>query len=96
MVSPEIVMLSVFITPWMKPTFIHCAISAPGAAPRRAAAPGGIRRAGQRRVVARDGVVGQRRSLSNSPRAAKYWKVPTRRWLAATRVSTAPGSGRSR
>ena len=21
-------MLSVFITPWMKPTFIHCAISA--------------------------------------------------------------------
>ena len=26
--SPEIVMLSVFITPWMKPTFIHCATSA--------------------------------------------------------------------
>ena len=27
-----------------------------------------------------------------SPRAAKNWKVPTRIWLAATRVSTAPGS----
>ena len=27
MVSPEIVMLSVFITPWMKPTSIHCATS---------------------------------------------------------------------
>ena len=27
MVSPEIVMLSVFITPWMKPTPIHRAIS---------------------------------------------------------------------
>ncbi len=27
MVSPEIVMLSVFITPWMKPTFIHDATS---------------------------------------------------------------------
>ncbi len=26
--SPEIVMLSVFITPWMKPRFIHCATSA--------------------------------------------------------------------
>ena len=25
-----------------------------------------------------------------SPRAAKYWKVPTRIWLDATRVSTAP------
>ena len=36
------------------------------------------------------------RSASMSPRAAKDWKVPTRMWLAATRVSTAPGSGVSR
>ena len=28
MVSPEIELLSVFITPWMKPTLIHCAMSA--------------------------------------------------------------------
>jgi hypothetical protein len=28
MVSPEIVMLSVFMTPWMKPTCIQRAISA--------------------------------------------------------------------
>jgi hypothetical protein len=28
MLSPEIAMLSVFITPWMKPTCIHCAINA--------------------------------------------------------------------
>jgi hypothetical protein len=28
MVSPAMLMLSVFITPWMKPTFIHCASSA--------------------------------------------------------------------
>ncbi len=28
--------------------------------------------------------------------AAAYWKVPTRRWLLATRASTAPGSGVSR
>ena len=26
--SPEMVMLSVFITPWMKPTFIHLATNA--------------------------------------------------------------------
>ncbi len=36
------------------------------------------------------------RSASASPRAAKNWKVPTRIWLAATRVSTAPGSASSR
>ncbi len=34
------------------------------------------------------------RTRSTSPRAAKYWNVPTRMWLAATRVSTAPGSTR--
>ncbi len=27
MVSPEIVMLSVFMTPWTNPTSIHCATS---------------------------------------------------------------------
>ena len=37
-----------------------------------------------------------RRSRSTSPLAAAYWKVPTRRWLLATRASTAPGSGVSR
>ena len=33
---------------------------------------------------------------STSPRAAKNWKVPTRIWLEATRVRTAPGKGVSR
>jgi hypothetical protein len=28
MVSPDRAMLSVFITPWMNPTSIHCATSA--------------------------------------------------------------------
>src|SRR5580704_17859450 len=37
-----------------------------------------------------------KRSASTSPRAAKNWKVPTRMWLDATRVSTAPGSAVSR
>ena len=36
------------------------------------------------------------RTPSVSPRAAKNWKVPTRIWLDATRVSTAPGSMVSR
>ena len=36
------------------------------------------------------------RTPSVSPRAAKNWKVPTRIWLAATRVRTAPGSMVSR
>ena len=35
-------------------------------------------------------------SASRSPRAAKNSNVPTRMWLAATRVSTAPGSTSSR
>src|SRR6185437_15936336 len=37
-----------------------------------------------------------RRTPSVSPREAKNWKVPTRMWLEATRVSTAPGSAVSR
>ena len=36
------------------------------------------------------------RTVSCAPRAAKNWNVPTRTWLAATRVSSAPGSGWSR
>ncbi len=36
------------------------------------------------------------RTASVSLRAAKYWKVPTRIWLEATRVSTAPGKAVSR
>ena len=36
------------------------------------------------------------RIASVSPRAAKYWKVPTRIWLDATRVSMAPGRTVSR
>ena len=31
------------------------------------------------------------RTASTSRRAAKNWNVPTRTWLCATRVSTAPG-----
>ena len=43
-----------------------------------------------------DDVIGQPPHASVSPRAAKNWKVPTRIWLDATRVSTAPGSAVSR
>ena len=51
--------------------------------PRRG---GGARWRGRRAGAARSG----------SRRAAAYWNVPTRRWLAATRASTAPGSMVSR
>ena len=88
-------MLSVFITPWMKPTPIHCATSracrAITALQQAAAGPSALG------IVARDGVVGQQRAAPRRRRARRrYWKVPTRMWLAATRVSTAPGSGASR
>ena len=44
-------------------------------------------------VMPRDDVIGEARGLaSRSPRAAKNWKVPTRMWLDATRVRTAPGN----
>ena len=91
-------MLSVFITPWMKPTFIHCAISAAWrSATARSSAEVALGRAGQRRVVARDACSRPARAACRARRARRrYWKVPTRRWLAATRVSTAPGSGVSR
>jgi hypothetical protein len=60
MVSPEIVMLSVFITPWMKPTFIHCATSAAWRS-RHRAQQRQVRfgRAASAGVVAGDRVVGE-------------------------------------
>ena len=53
--------------------------------PRRAMAATWVSKSGAGMSRAR------RQMISRSCRAAKYWKVPTRRWLAATRVSTAPG-----
>ena len=87
-------MLSVFITPWMKPTCIHCAMSAAWRAATRASRREvAIGRADEVGVVAGDRVVGElAHARRASPRAAKNWNVPTRMWLAATRVSTAPGS----
>ena len=87
-------MLSVFITPCTKPTSIHRATSSACASTTRryssrygfaAAAASGWWRAMAWSASAR--------RRSRSPDAAAYWNVPTRRWLAATRQSTAPGSG---
>jgi hypothetical protein len=60
MVSPLIVMLSVFITPWMKPTCIHCATST-ACVPRHVAQQPEVTPSARRvrRVVPRDGVVGE-------------------------------------
>ncbi len=60
MVSPAMDMLSVFITPWMKPTSSHCATSSACARDHRfeQRAVGVLRRRGIR-VVAGDDVVGQ-------------------------------------
>ena len=53
-------MLSVFITPWMKPTFIHCAISAAcRSATFRSSARKRLRCGRERRIVPRDRVLGQ-------------------------------------
>ena len=53
-------MLSVFITPWMKPTFIHCAISAAWRSATRSSRPTKrLGRADEIGVVARDRVVGE-------------------------------------
>ena len=97
MVSPETAMLSVFMTPWTKPTCIHRATSAACRAttPSRKAAAGTAARAasGSCRAMAWSA---SRRTASVSPRAAKNWNVPTRMWLAATRARTAPGSSVSR
>ena len=61
MVSPEMEVLSVFMTPWMKPRSIHCATRRAW----RAMTPSRNARYGLRRlrgfgVVAGDGVVGER------------------------------------
>ena len=90
-------MLSVFITPWMKPTSIQRAMSDACASttPRSSARYGfsaSRRRDGGGRWRGRRAAAG----APASPRRAAYWKVPTRMWLAATRVSTAPGSNVSR
>ena len=97
MVSPEMDVLSVFITPWMKPRSIHCATRCAWRAitPSSSARQGCFASDGLG-IVASDGIVRERSGRAVSPRAAKYWKVPTRRWLAATRVSTAPGKTVSR
>ncbi len=51
----------------------------------------GLRGAG---VVPGDRVVGETsQQVRGRRRIAAYWKLPTRRWLLATRASTAPGSG---
>src|SRR6478609_1409156 len=97
MVSPEIVTLSVLSTPWTKPTSIHCATSRACAATTASksarygacAAPA----SGWCRSIATSA---SRRVSSMSPWAAASWKLPTRRWLLATRASTAPGSTVSR
>ena len=91
-------MLSVFITPWMKPTSIHWAIERRlrlDDAPRRTRGTGSRPR--RLRVVAGDRVVGEPPHERPGRRSrAAYWNVPTRMWLAATRASTAPGSSVSR
>ncbi len=47
--------------------------------------------------MARDDVIGELTGrLHVAARTRRYWKVPMRTWLRATRVSTAPGSGPSR
>ena len=85
-------MLSVFITPWTKPTSIHCATSAAWAATTDSNSArwgcSASAAAGWWRAIAWSA---RRRSRSRSSVARAYWKVPTRRWLLATRASTAPG-----
>ena len=87
-------MLSVFMTPCTNPTSIHRATSdglRVDDAPVELQV--GVLRLGRLRVVARDRVVRQLSAAAPGRRvAAAYWNVPTRRWLAATRASTAPGS----
>ena len=91
-------MLSVFMTPWMKPTSIHRAISEAWASTTHSKnARYGFSASRACGIMACDRVVGQTpHERSRRRRRAAYWKVPTRMWLAATRVSTAPGSSVSR
>jgi hypothetical protein len=89
-------MLSVFITPWMKPTSCQRAMSA---ACRSAIASNSERSAAHpppRPGRAARWCSPRARQRAGSRWAAAHSNVPTRRWLAATRVSTAPGSTRSR
>ena len=91
-------MLSVFITPWMKPDEHPPGDqrrlrgddrlgTARGTGCPRPRPPGGGGRSRGRRA----GAAGRRRRWR-----AAYWNLPTRRWLLATRASTAPGSTVSR
>ena len=57
MVSPEMALLSVFITPWMNPTESHCATRRAWPVDHRLEKPGGPL---DMRIVARDGVVAER------------------------------------
>jgi len=82
-------MLSVFMTPWMKPQHpfrdqFGLARDHRGRTARDRARP----RAGVR-VVAGDDVIAQQIAALDVARRAKNWKVPTRIWLDARRVSTA-------
>ena len=91
-------MLSVFITPWTNPTSIHRATSEAWAS-TTAPVQRQVRVVGARRRRGSGGRWRSRRARAarrRSPGAAAYWNVPTRRWLAATRQSTAPGSTVSR
>ena len=86
-------MLSVFITPWMNPTAIHFATSdacAPTTNSYNASdGTSASAASGTCRAIAWPA---SDRSSSTSPVADAYWNVPTRRWLDATRASTAPGT----
>ena len=56
----------------------------------------GLLGVGGGRVVPGDRVVGEAAQQVDVAGGAAYWKLPTRRWLLATRASTAPGSRVSR
>ena len=97
-------MLSVFITPWMKPTFIHCAISAPAAAPPRSRLQerrSGIRRARGRgaRWRSRPGGAGAgspRRRRTGRCRHAGGWPPRASAPRAGQRVAVTAAGGRHR
>ena len=89
-------MLSVFITPWTKPTRIQCTINV---AVRRqisgnqrpyTSGPGSPSSGKCVRITHSASA----RRMSSSRRAAKISKLPNRTNDGATRVTTAPGSGR--
>ncbi len=98
MVSPEIAMLSVFITPWMNPTCIQLATSLAWRATDGAqGARGRDARRLELRVVAVDHVIGEAFDrLGVVPARRNTERCPLCTWLAATRVKIAPGSRCSR